>query len=107
MQWAGDQTLASHAVGGRPDSGEPCSRRETRLRRTIQKPVHSEVISGFLASVRPGHWWRGSNLRQKVPADLRADSLATVPPKSPIKNKKKNNKNHTDTGIMCLETNPT
>ncbi|GFN77326.1 hypothetical protein PoB_000383200 [Plakobranchus ocellatus] len=34
-------------------------------------------------SARPKRRWWGSNPRQKGPADLRADSLTTMPPTSP------------------------
>ncbi|GFO28121.1 hypothetical protein PoB_005462600 [Plakobranchus ocellatus] len=63
---------------------------EIRMRQTItkakMKPVHNKVIwlSGpFRPFVRPGRRRRAQNRDRWVPADLRADSLATVPPSPP------------------------
>ncbi|GFN92403.1 hypothetical protein PoB_001890900 [Plakobranchus ocellatus] len=42
--------------------------------------IHSKVITkSFGPSVRPGHRWRGSSLRQRADADLRANLPSTVP----------------------------
>ncbi|GFO29892.1 hypothetical protein PoB_005639700 [Plakobranchus ocellatus] len=38
------------------------------------------TVSAFRPSVRPGRQSRGSNPNRRIPADLRADSLSTVPP---------------------------
>ncbi|GFO09964.1 hypothetical protein PoB_003646900 [Plakobranchus ocellatus] len=44
------------------------------------QPVHNKMISGFQAIRQARDPATGSNPRQKAPRNLRADSLATVPP---------------------------
>ncbi|GFO31195.1 hypothetical protein PoB_005770000 [Plakobranchus ocellatus] len=47
------------------------------------QPVHNKLISDCKPSVRPGRRWRARTHDRRVPADLRADSQATVPPTPP------------------------
>ncbi|GFN96441.1 hypothetical protein PoB_002294700 [Plakobranchus ocellatus] len=42
-----------------------------------------DEIIGFQAAVKPGYRCQARTLDKKVPADLRAGPLATVPPKPP------------------------
>ncbi|GFO19001.1 hypothetical protein PoB_004550600 [Plakobranchus ocellatus] len=49
-----------------------------------KKPSNTTVISGLQALIRSDCWW-GSRTRspdKRAPADLRAVTLATVPPES-------------------------